>query len=67
MDETTGKPVFCTNAAGYGAGRENEGVWRAGDTDGEGAEGVYYRSGGITVGIDNSEFNRTYSTINRCN
>ena len=41
MDETTGKPVLCPNAAGYGAGRENEGVWRAGDTDGEGAEGVY--------------------------
>ena len=40
MDETTGKPVLCPNAAGYGAGRENEGVWRAGETDGEGAEGV---------------------------
>lgn len=41
MDETTGKPVLCPNAAGYGAGRENKGVWRAGETDGEGAEGVY--------------------------
>ena len=40
MDETTGKPVLCPNAVGYGAGRENEGVWRAGETDGEGAEGV---------------------------
>ena len=41
MDETTGKPVLCTNAAGYGTGRENEAVWRTGETDGEGAEGVY--------------------------
>lgn len=40
MDETTGKPVLCTNAAGYGTGRENAGVWRAGETDGKGAEGV---------------------------
>ena len=41
MDETTGKPVLCTNAAGYGTGRENAAVWRAGETDGKGAEGVY--------------------------
>ena len=43
MDETTGKPVLCTNAAGYGTGRENEPVWRAGETDGKGAEEVYHR------------------------
>lgn len=48
MDETTGKPVLCTNAAGYGAGRKGERVWRTGETDGEGAEGVCYRGGGIT-------------------
>lgn len=47
MDETTGKPVLCTNAAGYGTGRKDERVWRAGEIDSEGAEGVY--CGGNTV------------------
>ena len=47
MDETTGKPVLCTNAAGYGAGRKDKAVWRTGEIDGEGAEGVYCGSGEI--------------------
>ena len=41
MDETTGKPVLCPNAAGHGAGRKDKAVWGAGETDGEGTEGVY--------------------------
>lgn len=41
MDETTGKFVFCTNAVGYGTGRKYEKVWGTGETDSEGAEGVY--------------------------
>lgn len=47
MDETTGKPVLCTNAAGYGSGRKGEAVWRTGKTDSEGAEGVYCGGGEI--------------------
>lgn len=41
MDETTGKSVLCTNAAGHGAGRKDKAVWGAGEIDGEGTEGVF--------------------------